>query len=118
MIMNIQSYAGGHRLSNDGFSDDGLIEVIFVSNLVRAVTSLSMGAVLPFFLFKVGAQTNKVCIRTKCPLHFQVDGEPWLQEAGVIQIKFHSRNAILEKENNGVKCGCMGIGNDNVESSQ
>jgi len=118
IIMNIQSYAGGHRLSNEGSSDDGLVEVIFVSNLVRAVTSLSVGPILPFFLFKVGAQTNKVCIRTKCPLHFQVDGEPWLQEEGVIQIKFHSRNAILEKENNGVNCGCMGNGNDNVEYSQ
>lgn len=117
--MNIQSYAGGNQITTKGSSTDGLMEVIFVSNIIRAVTSMSVGPVMPFVLFKVAAQTNKVCIRTLCPLHCQVDGEPWLQGEGVIQIKFHSRNAILEKNDDGLDCGCWGSSGDNdMTSSQ
>ena len=86
---------------------DGLIEVIFVSNLMRAVSTCAVAQVMPFLLFKVAAQTNNVCIRTKCPLHCQIDGEPWLQGEGVIQVKFHSRNSILEKVKVDTNCGCM-----------
>ena len=105
--MNIQSYGGGNRLSREGSATDGLIEVIFVSNLIRAVSS-AMSKVMPFLLFKVAAQTNNVCIRTRCPMHCQVDGEPWLQGEGVIQVKFHSRNSILEKVKVNKNCGCVG----------
>ena len=107
--MNIQSYGGGHRITHQGSesANDGLIEVIFVSNLIRTVTSVAAGPVMPFLLFKVAAQTDRVCLRTTCPLHCQVDGEPWLQGEGVIQIKFHSRHGILEKNKEGVDCGCM-----------
>ena len=84
--MNIQSYGGGNRLAKMGETSDGLIEVIFVSNLMRAVSTCAAAQVMPFLLFKVAAQTNNVCIRTKCPLHCQIDGEPWLQGEGVIQV--------------------------------
>mmetsp|Transcript_6190 Transcript_6190/g.14022 ORF Transcript_6190/g.14022 Transcript_6190/m.14022 type:complete len:574 (+) Transcript_6190:123-1844(+) len=106
VLMNIQSFAGGNRLTSKGDPTDGLIEVIFVSNLIRAV-SCTMSSVMPFLHFKVAAQTNNVCIRTGCPLHCQVDGEPWLQGEGIIQVKFHSRNPILEKAKD-ANCGCMG----------
>jgi hypothetical protein len=94
-------------LATKGAADDGLIEVIFVSNLIRMAASAAAGPVLPFMLFKVRAQTNRVCIRTKCPMHCQVDGEPWLQGAGVIQVKLHTRNAILEKTSAHMNCGCI-----------
>lgn len=102
--MNIQSYGGGNRLTKGGSATDGKVEVIFVSNLIK----LTSVAVSPFLHFRVAAQTNRVCIRTKCDMHCQVDGEPWLQGEGVIQVKFHSRNSILEKTNDKSSCGCMG----------
>ena len=111
--MNIQSYGGGNRLTKNGSSSDGLIEVIFVSNLVR-LAACALAPVVPFVLLRVAAQTNNVCIRTRCPLHCEVDGEPWLQGDGIIQVKFHSRNSILQKVQGGDGCGCMGGSNDAV----
>lgn len=107
--MNIRSYGGGNHLTKDGSPTDGLVEVIFASNLIGTVTSVGMGKAMPFLLFKVAAQTNRVIFRTTSPLHCQVDGEPWLQSEGVIQVKFHARNAILEKvKEPSYQCGCMG----------
>jgi hypothetical protein len=108
--MNIQSYAAGHHLTSKGSPDDALVEVIFVSNIFQAVSTAALSPIMPFLLFKVAAQTNNVCLRTRCPLHCQVDGEPWLQGDGVICIKFHSRKAILEKVIGKMSCGCMGTG--------
>ena len=42
----------------------------------------------------------------------EVDGEPWFQEEGVMQVKFHSTNSILEKRKDGINCGCMGGGTE------
>lgn len=109
--MNIRSYGGGNHLTKDGSPTDGLVEVIFASNLIGTVTSVGMGKAMPFMLFKVAAQTNRVIFRTTSPLHCQVDGEPWLQSEGVIQVKFHARNAILENvkvKEPSYQCGCMG----------
>ena len=106
ILMNIRSYGGGNHLTKEGSPTDGLLEVIFASNLISTVTSVGMGKALPFMLFNVAAQTNRVLFRTTSPLHCQVDGEPWLQSEGVIQVKFHARNAILE--NTKVSCDCMG----------
>ncbi|KAL9185402.1 hypothetical protein ACHAXT_003179 [Thalassiosira profunda] len=107
ILMNIQSYGGGNKLTTRaGNPTDGLIEVIFVSNLIRAATAAAMGPVVPFLRFRVAAQTDNVCIRTRCPLHCQVDGEPWLQGEGVISVKFHSRNSMLEKVKDSINCGC------------
>ena len=114
LLLNIQSYAGGNHIAPKGTPDDGLIEVIFVSNLIRLVSTAVVGPVMPYVLFKVRAQTNRVCIRTKCPLHCQVDGEPWLQGEAVIQVKFHTRNAILKKPSAAMNCGCVSSGTDNV----
>jgi len=112
ILMNIQSYAGGRHLISKSKQNttDGAIEVIFVSNVIRLASCAAMGPVMPFLLFEVAAQTNNVCIRTLCPQYCQVDGEPWLQEEGVIQIKFHSRNSILEKTKDDNSCGCIGGG--------
>eukprot|EP00970_Alexandrium_tamarense_P008087 scaffold1540_cov194-Alexandrium_tamarense.AAC.40 len=115
--MNIQSYGGGHHLANKGSPTDGLIEVIFVSNLIRMVSTVVSGIVLPHVLFSVAAQTDKVCIRTMSDLHCQVDGEPWLQSSGIIQVKYHSRNAILEHVKEKMSCGCQG-GEEVVVSAQ
>lgn len=105
--MNIQSYGGGNRIATEGSPTDGMIEIIFVSSIVRAASVCVLSPVLPFVRFKVAATTDNVFIRTKCPLHCQVDGEPWLQDEGIIQVKFHSRKAILEKERVHAICGCM-----------
>jgi hypothetical protein len=107
--MNIQSYAAGHHLASKGSPEDSLVEVIFVSNLFRAATSV-LSPIMPFLFFKVAAQTNNVCLRTRCHLHCQVDGEPWIQGEGVINVKFHSRKAMLEKVNEKKSCGCMVTG--------
>ncbi|KAL7531619.1 hypothetical protein ACHAXR_006734 [Thalassiosira sp. AJA248-18] len=108
ILMNIQSYGGGNRLTKNGSSTDGVIEVVFVSNLIRFV-GCAMAPVMPFLHFRIAAQTNNVCIRTRCDMHCQVDGEPWSQGEGVIQVKFHSRNSILEKikDDDSRNCGCM-----------
>jgi len=113
ILLNIQNYAAGNHIASKGTPDDGLIEVIFVSNLIRMVASAIVGPVMPFVLFQVRAQTNRVCIRTKCPMHCQVDGEPWLQGEAVIQVKFHTRNAILKKSSPAMNCGCVS-GSDNA----
>jgi hypothetical protein len=99
--MNIQSYAAGHHLASKGSPKDALVEVIFVSNLFRVATAVLSP-------LTVAAQTNNLCLRTRCPLHCQVDGEPWIQGEGVMNIKFHSRKAILEKVNDKTSCSCMG----------
>ena len=112
ILLNIQSFAAGNRLTTKGNPQDALIEVIFVSNLMRLVSEAILSPIMPFLRFNVAAQTNNVCIRTKCPLHMEVDGEPWLQEEGVMQVKFHSRNSILEKIKDGINCGCMGGGTE------
>lgn len=106
MLVNIQSYAGGYHPTSKGSSSDGLIEVIFVLDPISYAVKLGT----PFFTFKVAARTNNVCIRTRMPLHMQVDGEPWLQKEGVIQVKFHSRNSILTnvQEQTSQGCSCMG----------
>jgi len=110
VLLNIQSIYAGQSLTSKGDPRDALIEVIFVNNPVQAVSKSLLSPVMPFLEFNVVAQTNNVCIRTKCPLHCQVDGEPWLQEEGVIQVKFHCRNSILEKSRDSMMdCGgCMG----------
>lgn len=119
VLMNIQSYGGGNHLANEGSPTDGLIEVIFVSNLIRTATSVAMGKALKFMLFKVAAQTNRIVFRTMCPLHCQVDGEPWLQSEGIIQVKFHARNAILEKvTEKASSCDCIGSAEDTVIGAQ
>ena len=117
VLLNIQSIYAGHRLSSKGDPRDALIEVIFVSNLIRSASACSLSPVMPFLLFNVAAQTDNVVLRTKCPLHCQIDGEPWLQDDGVIQVKFHSRNSILEKkqDDGGINCGCMGGGSANAD---
>jgi diacylglycerol kinase (ATP) len=92
MLLNIQSYAGGNRLSRTGQPDDWLIEVLFLSGVVRMATA----AVTPLKI-QIAAQTNHVCFRTNQPLHFQVDGEPWLQSKGFVQITHYSQNALLKK---------------------
>jgi hypothetical protein len=107
--MNIQSYAGGHQLTSTGSPGDGYVEIVFVSNLIRMAASV-LSPVLPFLLFEVASKTDKVCLRTRCPLHMQIDGEPWIQGEGVIQIKFHSRKSILENVPEKASCGCMGTG--------
>jgi len=110
VLLNIQSIYAGQSLTSKGDPRDALIEVIFVNNPVQAVSKSLLSPVMPFLEFNVVALTNNVCIRTKCPLHCQVDGEPWLQEEGVIQVKFHCRNSILEKSRDSMmNCGgCMG----------
>ena len=109
VLLNIQSYAGGNKLTKKGQADDGLIEVVFASNLVRTAASMALSPVMPFLLFQVAAQTNMVYIRTECALYCQVDGEPWLQSQSVIQISRHSRNALLRKTKTHSAWNCVAI---------
>ena len=97
VVMNIQNYAGGNKLTRKGKPDDGLIEIVFLSNLVRTASSFALAPAMPFLLFSVAAETSMVCIRTKAALHCQVDGEPWLQSPCVIRISHHKKNALLKK---------------------
>ena len=98
VLLNIQSYGGGNRISKKGDSGDGMIEVVFVSNIVRAAVSAALSkAYVSILMFRVAAQSDVVCIRTKTNLHMQVDGEPWLQNQGIIHVQHNSRNALLKK---------------------
>ena len=110
VLHNIQSYAGGNKLSTVGKADDGLIEVIFISNVVRMATTAAVAPVVPYALFRVAAQTRQVWIRTKRALHCQVDGEPWLQSECVFKVSLSSTNAILRKAKNPSKFNCAGAG--------
>lgn len=114
IVMNIRSYGGGNHLANEGSPVDGLVEVIFISNLIGTIASVGLGKALPYMLFNVAAQTNRIIFKTTCPLHCQIDGEPWLQSEGVVNVKFHARNAILEKVSEGNQCGCMSNAGDAV----
>ena len=96
-MLNVQSYAGGHRLTRKGETDDGLIEVVFVSNAIRTAAAFALSPAMPFLLFSIAAQTSMVRIRTKQALCCQVDGEPWVQSQSVFRINRHSTNALLRK---------------------
>ena len=112
VLHNIQSYAGGNKLSAVGKADDGLIEVIFISNVVRLATTAAVAPIAPFVLFRVAAQTRQVWVRTKRALHCQVDGEPWFQSECVLKISHSSTNAILQKANKRSNFNCTGAGAD------
>ena len=99
-LMNIQSYAGGSKLTNKGKSNDGLIEVVFFTNILRMATSAILSPIIPSLKFRVAAQTSKICIRINHPLHCQIDGEPWLQKEAIIQISHFGRNIILKRNKN------------------
>ena len=93
ILLNIQSYGGGSKIADIGSSDDGLIEVLFVSH--KKATSSALSQFLPFKKMKVAAQTSRVCIRTNQTLPCQVDGEPWQQSEGIFDINHSSRNPLL-----------------------
>ena len=112
VLHNIQSYAGGNKLSTVGKADDGLIEVIFISNVVRMATTAAVAPVAPYALFRVAAQTRQAWIRTKRALHCQVDGEPWLQSECVFKVSLSSTNAILKKAKSPSKFNCAVAGAD------
>ena len=114
VLHNIQSYAGGNKLSVVGRADDGLIEVIFISNVVRLATTAAVAPVAPYALFRVAAQTRQVWIRTKRSFHCQVDGEPWLQSECVFKVSLSSTNAILKKAKRPSKFNCTGAAADAV----
>jgi len=82
MILNIPSYMGGTNLwgrETGSYQpqaiDDWLLEVVGVSGVMqigRIRVKLSRALRL--------AQGGRVVVRTKVPIHMQVDGEPWLQD--------------------------------------
>ena len=115
VLHNIQSYAGGNKLSRVGKPDDALIEVIFMSNVVRMASTAAVAPVAPYALFRVAAQTRQVWIRTKRALHCQVDGEPWFQSECVFKISHSSTNAILQKAKK-PKLNCTSAGVDTASS--
>ncbi|GMH49484.1 hypothetical protein TL16_g07210 [Triparma laevis f. inornata] len=97
-LLNIQSYGGGNRFANGGSYNDGLIEVIFFTHPLGMATCAGMGPLFPFLRFKVRSRTSRVCIRIDEPYHCQVDGEPWMQSAGVFQISYFGRSPVLSNK--------------------
>ena len=95
VLLNLQSYAGGSKLTNKGSYNDGLIEVVFYVHLAGMATAGGLGPALPMLRYKVAAQTSRCCIKVSSPFHCQVDGEPWLQSEGIIQISYHGRSPVL-----------------------
>ena len=94
-LLNIQSYGGGNKFTNEGSYQDGLIEVIFFTHPAGMATCAGFGPVMPFLRFKVRSKTSRVCIKMNHPFHCQVDGEPWLQSEGLFQISYHGRSPVL-----------------------
>ncbi|GMI37610.1 hypothetical protein TrCOL_g6848 [Triparma columacea] len=94
-LLNIQSYGGGNKFTNEGSYQDGLIEVIFFTHPAGMAACAGLGPAMPFLRFKVRACTSRVCIKMSQPFHCQVDGEPWLQSEGLFQISYHGRSPVL-----------------------
>ncbi|KAL7575591.1 hypothetical protein ACA910_020161 [Epithemia clementina (nom. ined.)] len=98
VLLNIPSYGGGNRLINHGAKDDGLIDVVFVTTIWRLVLIGGFADLLPFTRFRKAAQADRVCIKTHEPLHCQVDGEPWLQGAATIKVRFFGQSTVLQRD--------------------
>ena len=73
-IINIQSYAAGQKIVKGGSYNDGLLEVVMIQNVHR----FARAAAFPFSKLPITAQTNRIIIDIREPVHYQVDGEPVL----------------------------------------
>ena len=95
-LLNIQSYGGGNKFTNEGSYQDGLIEVIFFTHPAGMAACAGLGPAMPFLRFKVRACTSRVCIKMSQPFHCQVDGEPWIQPGPCsVSLRFHRRSTMV-----------------------
>jgi len=69
---------------------DERVEVVGIKNSVH-LGQICIGAAYPIFL----AQGKKVNITLHKPLHVQIDGEPWIHEAGTIDFQFYRKSKVL-----------------------
>ena len=100
-ILNIQSYAAGQKVVKEGSYNDGLLEIVMIKNVYR----FARAAAFPFSKLPITAQTNRIIIDVREPVHCQVDGEPWLQSEGIFQITRHQQGAILRNDmTSGMNC--------------
>ena len=104
-LLNIPSYAGGARLTSQGAPDDGLIDVVFLTNSLRMGLISATSQFLPLVRHKVAAQATRVCIKTHQDLHFQVDGEPWVQGPSTINVRHFGKSPMLQLPKSSKSCG-------------
>lgn len=90
ILLNIDSYAAGTKLSKSGRHDDKLIEVIFCPGIARLGTA-RIGAKI-----KPAAVVDKVLIKTLDDVPCQVDGEPWTQCPSLISVRLECQRPVLK----------------------
>mmetsp|Transcript_10769 Transcript_10769/g.16061 ORF Transcript_10769/g.16061 Transcript_10769/m.16061 type:complete len:303 (+) Transcript_10769:115-1023(+) len=106
IILNLQSYGGGHDLwgkmksttksSNvfeDPKCDDGMLEIVGVTNIYNMGVILSMNK-LGAHARKV-AQAREIILKIRNDVHMQIDGEPWLQPASTVHLKHFGKTTCL-----------------------
>ncbi|XP_073014015.1 diacylglycerol kinase 2 [Typha latifolia] len=102
LVLNIGSYMGGVDLwQNDYDHDDDFhlqsmhdktLEVVCISgtwHLGKLQVGLSQAQRL--------AQGNVIRLHIRCPFPVQIDGEPWIQQPGCLEITHHGQVFMLRK---------------------
>ena len=97
ILSNISSYAGGTKLwnGNNNSMSDGYLEAVAVEgSLHLAQIKVGMSDAVKLNQgFYYEFELNK-------PVPVQVDGEPWIEPAGKIVIKFASKALMLKRQEN------------------
>lgn len=102
ILCNINSFSGGVRVwdweGNEDAAfrpsrkDDGVIEIVAVSGALH-LGQLNVRIASPSRV----AQARDVSIELKRKLPVQVDGEPWLQRRGRLDVRLHDSFAMLRR---------------------
>jgi len=118
ILCNINSFSGGVKVWHDDdddyygrrtFSpsrkDDGVIEIVAVSGALH-LGQLNVRMSTPVRI----AQARDVSIELKRKLPVQVDGEPWLQRRGRLDVRLQDSFRMLKKRTNDNTNACDGNG--------
>jgi len=105
ILLNINSFSGGVRMwssANRGASgdatftksraDDGVLEIVAVTGALH-LGQLNARVAKPVQV----AQGRRVRVELKRDLPVQIDGEPWLQRAGTLDVALFDSLAVLRR---------------------
>lgn len=106
ICLNLQSYGGGQNLTTKGTFDDGLIELICVTSLSQMAVAAGPGCVMKCFRYRIRVCSSLLRFQTSSPCYMQVDGEPWLQDPGTIQIDLFGQSPMLRSRSGCCACCC------------
>ncbi|CAJ0601202.1 unnamed protein product [Cylicocyclus nassatus] len=103
VILNIPSYSGGANFwgsaKDDGYNiqsfDDRLLEVVALFGVIHVATSRVPNVVRLQNHRIAQCRHIRIVIMGNDPIPVQVDGEPWLQPPGIMQIVHKNRAQLL-----------------------